>query len=79
MAELDETNFGVDEEPMSYKGTHDARRPAAPRRRCARPAVINLWHDLPPGPHPPEEVTAVIEIPSGSRNKYELDKATGHA
>ena len=39
--------------------------------------MINLWRDLPPGRHPPEEVTAVIEIPFGSRNKYELDKKTG--
>ena len=39
--------------------------------------MIHYWHDLPPGPHPPEEVTAVIEIPFGSRNKYELDKKTG--
>ncbi len=38
----------------------------------------NPWRDLAPGPHPPEEVTAIIEIPAGSRNKYELDKATGH-
>ena len=39
--------------------------------------MINLWHDLSPGPHAPEQVTAVIEIPMGSRNKYELDKETG--
>ena len=39
--------------------------------------MMHFWHDLPPGPHPPEEVTAIIEIPSGSRNKYELDKKTG--
>jgi inorganic pyrophosphatase len=39
--------------------------------------MINLWRDLSPGRNPPEEVTAVIEIPSGSRNKYELDKVTG--
>jgi len=39
--------------------------------------MINLWHDVPPGHHPPDQVTAVIEIPSGSRNKYELDKQTG--
>jgi inorganic pyrophosphatase len=39
--------------------------------------MSNLWHDIPPGPHVPEQVTAVIEIPSGSRNKYELDKITG--
>src|SRR4029079_10036491 len=28
-------------------------------------------------PNPPEEITAVVEIPFGSRNKYELDKKTG--
>ena len=39
--------------------------------------MINLWRDIAPGPNPPEEVTAVIEIPFGTRNKYELDKATG--
>ena len=39
--------------------------------------MIHLWRDLSPGRNPPEEVTAVIEIPFGSRNKYELDKATG--
>ncbi|MEA2707137.1 MAG: inorganic pyrophosphatase, partial [Gemmatimonadaceae bacterium] len=39
--------------------------------------MINPWHDLPAGIHPPELVTALIEIPSGSRNKYELDKQSG--
>jgi inorganic pyrophosphatase len=39
--------------------------------------VIHPWRDLSPGKHPPDEVTAVIEIPSGSRNKYELDKESG--
>jgi inorganic pyrophosphatase len=39
--------------------------------------VIHPWRDLPPGIHPPEQVTAVIEIPRGSRNKYELDKDSG--
>ena len=39
--------------------------------------MIHPWRDLPPGKHPPEEVTALIEIPSGSRNKYELDKESG--
>jgi inorganic pyrophosphatase len=39
--------------------------------------VLNPWHDLPPGRSPPEEVTAVVEIPKGSRNKYELDKQSG--
>ena len=39
--------------------------------------MIHMWHDLPPGPRPPDEVTAVIEIPAKSRNKYELDKDSG--
>ncbi len=39
--------------------------------------MIHPWRDLEPGPHPPDEVTAIIEIPRGSRNKYELDKDTG--
>ncbi|HET6761472.1 MAG TPA: inorganic diphosphatase, partial [Gemmatimonadaceae bacterium] len=39
--------------------------------------MINPWHDLPAGINPPEQVTAVVEIPSGSRNKYELDKQSG--
>lgn len=34
-------------------------------------------HDLETGPAPPHELTAFVEIPRGSRNKYELDKATG--
>lgn len=39
--------------------------------------MINAWRDLSPGHNPPEVVTAVVEIPSGSRNKYELDKESG--
>ena len=39
--------------------------------------MMNLWRDVPPGKRPPDEVTAIIEIPQGSRNKYELDKHTG--
>jgi inorganic pyrophosphatase len=38
---------------------------------------VNPWHDFPVGQHPPEVVTAVVEIPRGSRNKYELDKISG--
>jgi inorganic pyrophosphatase len=30
---------------------------------------------LPPGPRAPEEINVVVEIPQGSRNKYEYDKA----
>jgi len=39
--------------------------------------VINVWRDIAPGSNPPKSVTAVIEIPAKSRNKYELDKETG--
>ncbi|MBU4534498.1 MAG: inorganic diphosphatase [Euryarchaeota archaeon] len=35
---------------------------------------MNLWKDIAPGPSVPEVVYAVIEIPKGSRNKYEYDK-----
>eukprot|EP01024_Parvocaulis_polyphysoides_P054652 TRINITY_DN552_c0_g3_i3.p1 TRINITY_DN552_c0_g3~~TRINITY_DN552_c0_g3_i3.p1 ORF type:complete len:214 (-),score=34.29 TRINITY_DN552_c0_g3_i3:332-973(-) len=35
------------------------------------------WHDLAPGEEAPEIVNAVIEIPRGSKVKYELDKVTG--
>jgi len=36
---------------------------------------MNLLHDIDPGTT--EEMNAIIEIPKGSQNKYELDKATG--
>ncbi len=39
--------------------------------------MIHPWKDLPPGLHPPDSVTAIVEIPAGSRNKYELDKDSG--
>ena len=35
---------------------------------------MNLWKDIPTGPSVPQVVYAVIEIPKGSRNKYEYDK-----
>jgi len=35
---------------------------------------MNLWKDIQPGPSVPNVVYAVIEIPKGSRNKYEYDK-----
>lgn len=36
---------------------------------------MNYWHDLDPGT--PDEITAIVEIPKGSKNKYEIDKETG--
>ena len=38
---------------------------------------FHYWHDVPAGPSPPDTVTAVIEIPTNTRNKYELDKQLG--
>lgn len=37
----------------------------------------NPWHKVSPGSHPPELVNGIIEIPKGSRAKYELDKESG--
>ncbi|MEM9953712.1 MAG: inorganic diphosphatase [Chloroflexota bacterium] len=39
--------------------------------------VQHLWHNLSPGPNFPEIVYAVIEVPKGSRNKYEYSKSGG--
>lgn len=38
---------------------------------------FNPWHSVSYGARVPEVVNAVIEIPKGSRAKYELDKETG--
>jgi inorganic pyrophosphatase len=35
------------------------------------------WHSVSPGENSPESVTAIIEIPKGSKAKYEIDKDTG--
>lgn len=39
--------------------------------------ILHPWHEVSPGENVPHEVNAIIEIPQGSRLKYELDKATG--
>ena len=47
--------------------------PAPYRQTCP-----NSWHDVSPGNQAAEGVLqAIIEIPMGSSNKYELDKETG--
>ena len=38
---------------------------------------MNIWHDISPERIQPENFTAVIEIPKGGKNKYEMDKETG--
>lgn len=39
--------------------------------------VLHPWHGVTPGDAAPRIVNAVIEIPKGSRAKYEIDKASG--
>ncbi|MEI6946502.1 inorganic diphosphatase [Paraflavisolibacter sp. H34] len=39
--------------------------------------VLHPWHGADYGDKAPEKVTALIEIPQGSRTKYEIDKKTG--
>jgi inorganic pyrophosphatase len=43
--------------------------------KFSRTAWFHPWHDLNPGAA--SSFTAVVEIPLGSSNKYELDKASG--
>lgn len=38
---------------------------------------MNPWHDIEMGAKAPEVVTALIEIPKGSKTKFELDKDSG--
>lgn len=38
---------------------------------------MNIWHDIDWKRISPESFNAVIEIPKGGKNKYELDKETG--
>jgi inorganic pyrophosphatase len=38
---------------------------------------FNPWHDVSPGEYLPEFVNGIIEIPKGTRAKYELDKESG--
>lgn len=39
--------------------------------------TLHLWHNLSSGPNAPEIVYAVVEVPKGSRNKYEYSKRAG--
>lgn len=42
-----------------------------------RVIIMNIWHDMPKDRIKSNDFTAVIEIPKGSKAKYEMDKATG--
>ena len=39
--------------------------------------IVHPWHGIEPGDKTPELVECIIEVPRGSRNKYELDKKSG--
>jgi len=39
--------------------------------------MTNIWHNISPKRITPEDFIAVVEIPKGSKKKYELDKETG--
>ena len=38
---------------------------------------MHPWHDVAIGNEAPEVITAIIEVPKGSKTKYELDKVSG--
>ncbi len=38
---------------------------------------MHPWHDIDPSRITPDRFTAIVEIPRGSKTKYELDKLTG--
>ena len=41
------------------------------------PMIKHPWHEAPIGSNPPEYVNGIIEISTGMRTKYEVDKDTG--
>ncbi|RFZ82974.1 inorganic diphosphatase [Mucilaginibacter terrenus] len=40
-------------------------------------STLHPWHQVSPGENIPEIVNAIIEIPKGSKAKYEIDKDSG--
>ena len=40
-------------------------------------STLHPWHQVSPGDNTPEIVNAIIEIPKGSKAKYEIDKDSG--
>jgi len=39
--------------------------------------IKHPWHEAPVGDNPPEHINGIIEISTGMRTKYEVDKETG--
>jgi len=40
-------------------------------------SILHPWHEVSPGDDVPTSVNAIIEIPKGSKAKYEIDKESG--
>src|SRR3546814_19577905 len=40
-------------------------------------SILHPWHEVSPGDDVPSSVNAIIEIPKGSKAKYEIDKDSG--
>ncbi|WP_262249821.1 inorganic diphosphatase [Parapedobacter soli] len=40
-------------------------------------SILHPWHEVSPGDEVPSSVNAIIEIPKGSKAKYEIDKESG--
>ncbi|MBP9698252.1 MAG: inorganic diphosphatase, partial [Candidatus Moranbacteria bacterium] len=38
---------------------------------------MNLWHEISAGDDIPNLINVIVEIPKGSKNKYEIDKENG--
>lgn len=38
---------------------------------------MNLWHEISAGDDIPNTINVIVEIPKGSKNKYEIDKENG--
>ena len=54
-----------------------ASRPGAPGSARGYTLCVNPWHDVELGERIEDNFRCVIEIPKGSKVKYELDKQTG--
>jgi inorganic pyrophosphatase len=47
------------------------------KKQIMKKESLNPWHLVSPGNNVPEFVNSIIEIPKGSKAKYELDKSSG--
>ncbi|XP_068341768.1 soluble inorganic pyrophosphatase 4-like [Pyrus communis] len=70
----------VVEPHVTYHHDHSSHPPLNERilsSMTRRSIAAHPWHDLEIGPGAPKIFNCVIEIPKGSKVKYELDKKTG--